>query len=145
MKIIITTVQKDSIDFEKCLQIRRIVFIEGQNVQETLEIDGLDKESLQYMISADDIPIGTARVRFIHETAKIERVAILGEYQGKGFGRQLMHFILEDIQRHAKTNSIVLGSQVHAVPFYEQLGFSVCSDVYLDANIPHMDMKLCIK
>jgi predicted GNAT family N-acyltransferase len=27
------------------------------------------------------------------------------------------------------------------MPFYEKLGFAVCSEEYLDANIPHRDMR----
>ena len=30
---------------------------------------------------------------------------------------------------------------VHAIPFYEKLGFTVCGPVYDDAGIPHRDME----
>jgi ElaA protein len=35
-----------------------------------------------------------------------------------------------------------LGSQVHAVPFYERLGFVAEGPVYDDAGIPHRDMTM---
>jgi ElaA protein len=36
-----------------------------------------------------------------------------------------------------------LGAQVHALNFYEKLGFKVVGPVYEDAGIPHRDME-CI-
>ena len=37
-----------------------------------------------------------------------------------------------------------LGSQVHAIPFYEALGFTAEGPVYDDAGIPHRDMSLAL-
>jgi predicted GNAT family N-acyltransferase len=145
MKTAVTiVVDANSSDLEKCLEIRRIVFIEGQNVPESLEIDGLDKESTHYLISVDNFPIGTARVRYVDTKAKIERVAILPEYQGCGFGKKLMQFIVGNIQSSKTAKTIVLSSQVYAIPFYESLGFTVCSDEYMDADIPHKNMEISI-
>lgn len=143
MKAHIDIVDVHSNDFKKCLEIRRVVFIEGQQVPEALEMDGLDGESTQYLLSIDHTAVGTARVRYVDGKAKIERVAILSQYQGHGFGKQLMRFIIQDIQYAKLAKVIMLGSQVHAIPFYEALGFIVCSDEYMDAGIAHKDMKLC--
>ena len=41
-----------------------------------------------------------------------------------------------------KAKIIALGSQMHAIPFYENLGFSVCGNEYIDAGIRHKDMQL---
>lgn len=53
-----------------------------------------------------------------------------------------MRFILSDLQSHSVIKKVNLCSQTHAIPFYEKLGFSVCSDEYMDAGIPHKDMML---
>lgn len=71
-------------DIAKCLYIRRKIFIEGQNVPEKDDLDGLDDKSDLYLLSLGAEIIGTARVRYIEGKAKIERVAILEQYQGKG-------------------------------------------------------------
>jgi len=144
INIEITVVDANSQDFEKCPAIRRAVFIIGQNVPEDLEIDGLDKNSIHYMISINHTPVGTARVRYLDKKAKIERVAVLSEYQGHGIGKKLMQFIIKDIKKSNSVTQIVLSSQVHAIPFYQRLGFNVCSEEYLDANIPHKDMAMSI-
>lgn len=140
----IIALDANSRDFEKCLAIRRLVFIIGQNVPEELEIDGLDKNSIHYMISINQIPVGTARVRHLGNKAKIERVAVLSEHQGHGIGQKLMQFIIKEQKQSKVITTICLSSQVHAIAFYQRLGFNVCSAEYLDANIPHKDMEMSI-
>ncbi|MES2906588.1 MAG: N-acetyltransferase, partial [Pseudomonadota bacterium] len=63
-------------DLAACMEVRRKVFIEGQNVPEDREIDGLDPESSHYLLQVDGRATGAARVRFTKDKAKIERVAI---------------------------------------------------------------------
>lgn len=69
-------------------------------------------------------------------------MAILESHQGRGLGHVLMNFILEDIQKNQPVKKIKLGAQSYAIPFYEKLGFVVCSEEYLDSGIPHKDMQL---
>lgn len=88
----------------------------------------------------DSIPVGVARVRCIDNYAKIERVAILEAYQGKKLGHALMQFILADLNQNPDITYAKLSSQTYAIPFYEKLGFVVCSEEYMDAGIPHQDM-----
>lgn len=128
-------------DIQKCFDIRDVVFVKGQNVPQDLEIDGLDSEAEHFLVLVDGLPAATSRVRYkAPNIAKIERVAVLDDYQGKGLGKKLMLFILEHL-KSKNIKSAILGSQVHAIPFYEKLGFYVVSDEYLDADIPHKDMK----
>lgn len=114
----------------------------GQNVPQNEEVDGKDQDSDHYLLTIDTKPVGVARVRYIEDFAKIERVAILNHYQGLGFGQQIMKTILSDLKQLAVIASAKLSSQTYAIPFYEKLGFIVCSEEYMDANIPHKDMVL---
>lgn len=132
-------------DIQICQAIRYQVFVEGQKVPVDEEIDGLDCESEQYLLFLNELPVGTARVRYIEDFAKIERVAILEAYQKQGLGNVLMHFILENINQNQTVNKAKLGAQTYAISFYEKLGFVVCSNEYLDAGIPHKDMQLRFK
>lgn len=129
-------------EIQHCLSIRKKVFVDGQNVPMDEEIDGKDVACEHYLLSLDDRHCGVARVRIIEDYAKIERVAILDEHQGKGFGFQIMKKILLDLQAAGKVKKAKLSAQVHAIPFYEKLGFVICSEEYLDAKIPHKDMVL---
>ncbi len=121
-------------DIQICLAIRHQVFVEGQNVPIHEEVDGLDASSYHYLLSVDNLPVGTARVRYTDDFAKIQRVGVLEAWQGRGLGHVLMNFIIEDIKRHAAVRKAKLGAQTYAIPFYEKLGFIVCSDEYLDVE-----------
>ena len=131
-------------EISQCMDIRFKVFVEGQNVPIHEEVDGKDIEASHYLLSVDDHPAGVARVRCTDHYFKIERVGIINEYQGKGLGRDIMRFILSDLKALKTLNKVKLSSQTHAIPFYEKLGFSVCSDEYMDAGIQHKDMELTL-
>lgn len=121
------------------LEIRRVVFIEGQNVPEHEERDGLDGEALHFIALDGDAPIGTARVLVDGGTAKIGRVAVLDDHRGKGVGQNLMRGILDDLRRDGLSRA-KLGAQTHAIGFYEALGFTAEGPEFLDAGIPHRMM-----
>lgn len=129
-------------DIQMCLAIRHEVFVEGQKVPIEEEVDGLDPSCEHFLLILNELPVGTARVRYIEDIAKIERVAILEAYQKQRLGYALMNFIIEDIGKNHQVNKVKLGSQSYAIPFYEKLGFTVCGNEYLDAGIPHKDMQL---
>ncbi|MBP1807218.1 ElaA protein [Rubellimicrobium aerolatum] len=126
-------------DLDACLALRRAVFIEEQAVPEALEIDGLDAEAVHLLATVDGRPVGTARLFAKGDTGKIGRVCVLREARGRGIGAALIRAAVEELRgmglRRAK-----LGSQVHAIPFYEGLGFVAEGPVYDDAGIPHRDM-----
>ena len=131
-------------DIQNCFAIRNNVFVEGQMVPLAEELDGKDEGSDHYLLLVNSAPVGTARVRLIDDYAKIERVAVLEEYQGKGLGNAIMRVILSDLKSNAMITTAKLGAQTYAIPFYEKLGFSVCSAEYIDAGIPHKDMELSL-
>jgi predicted GNAT family N-acyltransferase len=134
---------KGHTDLTICFHIRNIVFILGQNVPENLEIDGLDGQADHYLIYVNDVAMGTARVRLTTENkAKIERVAILPEYQGHGYGSELVGFIIADLRQQGNSNKVILGAQLKAISFYQRLGFTAFGEVFLDAGIEHRMMNL---
>ncbi len=128
-------------DIAACMHIRRKVFIEGQGVPEEIEADGKENECDHYILKIDGFAAGTARVRYLGEKSKIQRVAILDEYQGKGFGKKLMEYMMDKICNEGKAEIMALSAQSHAISFYESLGFIVSSEEYMEAGILHKDMQ----
>ncbi|PTX57859.1 putative GNAT family N-acyltransferase [Litoreibacter ponti] len=119
--------------------IRRVVFIEGQNVPEDLEVDGEDHLCRHYLGVVEGNAVATARVKPLGCQAKIQRVAVLEDLCSKGIGTDLMRFILSDLA--GEFEEAVLGSQTHAIGFYARLGFEAFGPEYDDAGIPHRDMR----
>jgi ElaA protein len=125
-------------DLETCFALRRIVFIDEQGVPESEEIDSLDPHCLHLLASDAGTPVGTARIYIAEDTAKIGRVCVLKSHRGAGLGAALIRAALEVSGGKAKTAK--LGAQLHALGFYEALGFTAVGPVYDDAGIDHCDM-----
>ncbi len=129
-------------DLAECFRLRRIVFIEEQEVPAHEEVDGDDDHCIHILARVDGKALGAARFQYIGEKAKIQRVCILKEARGTGLGAELMRGILSILKSEDKVEIAVLGSQTHALLFYEKLGFEAYGDEYLDAGILHQDMKI---
>ena len=113
-----------------CLAIRETVFQQEQSVDPAIEADGRDGRA-----------IATARARLLDDKIKIERVAVTKGARGTGTGAALMRFMMDDLTGEARGRPFFLSSQAQAIPFYERLGFAVCSEEYFDAGIAHRDMQ----
>lgn len=129
-------------DLETCFALRRVVFIDEQGVPECEEIDDLDPLSLHLLASDAGTSVGTARIYIADGVAKIGRVCVLQSHRGKGLGRALIRAALEVSKGKAITAK--LGAQLHALGFYEALGFTAIGRVYDDAGIDHRDMVLTL-
>lgn len=125
-------------DLETCFALRRVVFIDEQGVPESEEIDALDLLSLHLLAHDNGVPIGTARIHIADDIAKIGRVCVLQSHRGRGLGVALIRKALEVSKGKATTAK--LGAQLHAIAFYEALGFAATGPVYDDAGIDHRDM-----
>jgi len=127
-------------DLAACHALRRIVFIEEQNVPEAEEVDGRDFDALHLLAMLDGQAVGCARILIAAETGKIGRVCVLREMRGQGIGIALINAALDALRRVEGVHRAKLGAQTHAIGFYEALGFVVEGPEYLDAGIAHRDM-----
>ena len=100
-------------------------------------MDGRDPDCRHYLLRAAGRTIGTARVRPVDiGVAKIERVAILKPYRGRGLGFALMRHVLRELDR----GRAVLHAQTHSESFYRALGFETEGEPFEEAGIPHVRM-----
>ena len=67
---------------------------------------------------------------------------MLAEARGEGIGAALIRAAVADLAAMPGVSRAKLGAQVHALGFYERLGFVAVGPVYLDAVIEHWDMVL---
>lgn len=125
-------------DIAACRALRRVVFIEEQGVSEADEVDDLDPICLHLLAQTDGAPVGTARILIKEGIAKIGRVCVLKSHRGTGLGAGLIREAMAVSKGKATTAK--LGAQVHAIGFYENLGFTATGPVYDDAGIDHRDM-----
>jgi predicted GNAT family N-acyltransferase len=136
---------QNSKDMLSCLELRRTVFIEEQNVPENEEVDGDDPDCEHILLTISDIPVGAARLKYYDDFVKVQRVCVLKNYRGQGIGSNIINFIIRHVEKNDIRSSVRLGSQIHALEFYKGLGFIEFGEEYLDAGILHKDMEYQIK
>lgn len=123
-------------DKDKLAQIRRLVFIEEQNVPEELEWDEFDDISIHFLVTQDDQLIACARLK---PDGQIGRMAVLASHRNQGTGSSLLKFVLQQAVK-TKLEKVYLHAQETAISFYEKHGFTAVGDIFYEANIPHREM-----
>ena len=137
-KLMIHTLAMHQAWWPECCRIRQRVFIEEQHVPVDLEWDETDETAVHLLASLDGQAVACARV--VPE-GYIGRMAVLPQWRGQGIGEALLLQAI-NICRQFEVTHARLSAQTHAIGFYQQAGFEVCSEPYLDANILHVDMQL---
>ena len=117
--------------------IRETVFIVEQAVPVELEWDGLDPLCAHVLAwNASGEAIGTARMQ---RTGAIGRMAVVKSWRGRRVGRAILQELL-NLAAKQGLSRVTLSAQTHAVGFYEQAGFHVVGELFIDAGIPHRKM-----
>jgi predicted GNAT family N-acyltransferase len=125
--------QKDNADIRR---IREAVFIAEQSVPPELEWDAEDASALHFLALEGDYPIGTARLL---PDGEIGRLSVLKDWRGLKVGDALLKAVITEAEnRDLKEQK--LSAQVYATAFYERFGFTVVSEEFLEAGLPHVDM-----
>ena len=101
-----------------------------------------DKKMFAILVFKNQYPSAFADMQAGEGIVKIGRVLTLTH--GQGLGTRLIKYAMNEIPRKMECTRIIMDAQKHAVPFYEKLGFTVSSEEYLEAGIPHVDMYMDI-
>ena len=134
---------ENEIEFDGVREVRRHVFVEEQGIPENLVFGGdpRDDDSLVVVLDGQSI-IGTARIVFSsHDTAKIERMAVIDKYRDRGVGRKMMTFMVSEIKDRG-FKKVFLHAQYTAVDFYRSCGFRDTGRPFEEAGIKHIKMEL---
>ncbi|MUV36498.1 putative N-acetyltransferase YjcF [Lentibacillus sp. JNUCC-1] len=124
---------------EVAFRIRHKVFIVEQNVPPEEEMDEFDETATHFVGYADGNPAAASRLRLVDDYGKLERIAVLKEYRGNSYGKQIIQAMEDFIKQH-KLPKAKLNAQTHAENFYKKLGYETISDTFMDAGIPHVTM-----
>lgn len=128
--------------------IRREVFVIEQKVPEHEEWDELDATCRHVLAaSGDGVPIGTGRLlpdgnNVTH--ARIGRMAVLNSWRGYGVGHGLLLKLME-MAGENRYAEIHLHAQTHALEFYRKHGFTPLGAEFMEAGIPHYEMRIALK
>jgi predicted GNAT family N-acyltransferase len=129
---------KTNSEIDTIFKIRNQVFVVEQKVDATEEYDDDDEKCTHFIAYNNGVACGTARWRFKDKgIIKLERFAVLKEYRNTGVGAALVKAVLNDLPY---ANKIMLHAQLHAVPFYEKMGFKCYGPQFEEAGIQHFAM-----
>ena len=126
-------------DAEQTLRaIRFRVFVEEQGVPEALEWDGLDAQCRHVLARVAEAAIATGRLL---PDGHIGRMAVLPHWRRRGVGRAVLLELVR-IARARGDSVAILHAQSHAIEFYRRAGFAVTSAEFMEADIPHVEMRM---
>lgn len=125
------------------LQLRAEVFIVEQNCVYQ-DIDGKDEKALHLIGENNGEIVAYARLfkpNDYFEQASIGRVVVKEHSRSKKLGHILIREAIQVIKTHFDQRKITISAQLYLKKFYESHGFIQTSDMYLEDDIPHIEMK----
>lgn len=122
--------------------LRQEVFIVEQNCVYQ-DIDQKDHNSFHLM--AYDNELLVAYLRIVHpgisyNEPSIGRLLTKMTYRRKGISKNIMHSAIIKVRDLYNHSNIRISAQEYLIPFYTSLNFVTEGEVYLEDDIPHIEM-----
>ena len=130
---------KNKEESEQVFDIRKRVFTEEQGISSELDRDGEDPNSDQVIALLDNQAIGCGRIRHLDNKAKFERLAVLKEFRGKGYGQEILNSMV-NYSKSLEFSEIYLDAQYHTKDFYKRQGFKIRGEPFQEVGIKHIEM-----
>jgi len=124
------------------LQLRSKIFVVEQNCV-YLDLDGKDKVALHLFAEFEGKIVAHARLfkaGISFDNASIGRVVVDADYRDRKWGHDLMREAIAGIGSNFNETKITIGAQLYLKKFYESHGFIQSSEMYLEDDIPHIEM-----
>jgi len=125
------------------LQLRSEVFVVEQNCVYQ-DIDGKDEKAIHVLGYYNNELAAYSRIfnqGYYFDEASIGRVIVSPKYRDKKFGHDLMRVSMNAIKENFNETTITISAQEYLKKFYESHGFIQTSEMYLEDDIPHIQMK----
>ncbi|KGQ38959.1 GNAT family N-acetyltransferase [Gallibacterium genomosp. 1] len=121
-------------------QARTAVFVVEQQCSYQ-EVDEIDLCAFHLWLSEQQHLVAYTRIFFQNEYVHFGRVLVMPDFRGKSYAQTLLRSTLAFIQQQFPNYLIEIQAQHYLQEFYQKFGFVVVSDIYLEDNIPHIDMR----
>lgn len=125
------------------LKLRSEVFIVEQNCVYQ-DIDSKDQKALHVLGYHEDELVAYCRLfdaGYYFDNASIGRVIVSPKYRENKWGHDLMREAIAGVTEHFSKSQITISAQLYLQKFYESHGFVKTSEMYLEDDIPHIEMK----
>jgi len=136
---------EDPVLIKQVFAIRTEVFVHEQKCLPSEEFDELDAVAQHYLLFENELAVATGRFRKTDKGIKIERIATLSQYRGKGYATELInHLMAVAHNTFVDVHHFYLHAQVSVIPLYEKLGFTAYGNTFIEADIVHQAMEKTI-
>lgn len=133
--------QLTTTELYEILKARTEIFLMEQKII-CQDMDDIDYQSLHCFLQEGDRIVGYLRAFYPKDAPDSVRIGrVLTRQHGKGVGRVLMEESLRAIKERMPCKSWNIHAQTHAAGFYEKFGFQVISDIFLEEDVPHVEME----
>lgn len=131
------------IEYWEILHLRTEIFVVEQNCAYQ-EVDEKDKASFHLFGKAENgkviavsriVPKGVS-----YDEISIGRVAIKKEFRGKGIADEMMLATFKFIEKELGYQAIRISAQQYLTSFYGKHNFKQIGEMYLEDDIPHIEM-----
>lgn len=123
------------------LKARVEVFVVEQNCPYQ-EVDDEDFDDLHVCLIEDNNLKAYTRIINKGEKISFGRVLVVKKYRKQGLGEKIVAATIEEIKNRFPGKPIQIQAQAYLQKFYTQFGFKPISKVYLEDDIPHIDMLM---
>lgn len=130
---------------EEIAPIRRKVFGTELGFPEDILFDEADETAIHALAYKDinrTIPVASGRLyKTEEEDYKIGRIAVIKEERKQGFGDFIVRMLVDKALMMG-ADRVIVGSQPHAVQFYEKIGFQRTGETYVEAGVEHTLLEI---
>lgn len=125
-------------------RVRYEVFVCDQKITCENDFDYKDKDCYHLIVSYKDKVVGYSRILqggVSYKEPSIGRVLVLKEYRKNNIAQLMMERAVDFIVNELKEEEITISAQLYVKGLYENIGFKVVSEPYIEAEIEHVKMK----
>ena len=141
MKIHFKPFKSDSPLYEESLVLRNRILIEAVGRHEDCRDFDFPEKDIYLSAFDGEKLIGSAIITPLDDnTVQMRQMAVHEDYQGKGIGRLIVHEF-EGLVLEQGYSTVILHARESALPFYEKLGYKLCSDRFYEIEIAHYEMR----
>lgn len=139
MWIIKTFEELTSNEIHRIYKERTAVFVVEQDCAYQ-EVDDNDLTSIHFFKQIDNTFMAYARLIIEPNSTRIGRVLVPKEHRKNGLGHEILTVMLDYTDQHYPGLPVNAQAQAYLQNYYASFGFQPISDIYLEDNIPHIDM-----
>ncbi|HBG1439187.1 GNAT family N-acetyltransferase [Clostridioides difficile] len=133
-------------EFYEIAKSRYEVFACEQKIFSLNDYDDIDKSSYHIFLKENGLICAYARIipkeYRSYNDVSIGRVLVLSSHRRKGLAKQMMDCAIDFIKINLHENNITLSAQTYIKNLYLSCGFKEISEVYDEAGIEHIKMRL---